>query len=81
MTWEKIDNEGVFLDHRIGKIYKLNKTAFGIWEFLKTDKTLDDVIDFVNDKYKVKNKEADVKNILEEMVQLDLVSLKEIKKQ
>lgn len=52
LVWEEVGDELIILDHEKGKVYTLNKTAKEIWECLVTNKTLDEVFDYMKNKYK-----------------------------
>ena len=65
----------VFLDHKLGKIYTLNKIASKIWNFLTITRKIEEVTSFINSNYDINDSKKDIEDILQKMFELGLVTI------
>ncbi len=58
VAWREVDEEGVVVDARTGKIYPLNPVATFIWKQIDGTKDLEEIEALVLENFDVSDKEA-----------------------
>lgn len=63
----ELEDELLILDFEKGRLYTLNSVGRNIWEYIKTKKSLRDIVNFVQKKYALSSKKAthDVREFIE----------------
>lgn len=78
VVFQEIDSEIKILDENQDAIISLNETASVLWDELKKEKTINELIDVILDKFQVSQAEAklDTENFLKILEEHQLIDVK-----
>jgi hypothetical protein len=71
----KIDNEVVMMDIESGFYFGLNSVASVIWELLKSEKTVNELVDYLITEYEVNYEQclAETNALIKKMIELKVI--------
>ncbi|MBU1130227.1 PqqD family protein [Patescibacteria group bacterium] len=75
LVWEKVNGELILLNYKTGKIHCLNEMAMLVWKFLKKEKTVKEICEYIFLSWDCSRitLEKDIKEIIKEMKKESLV--------